>query len=321
MTDAYAMVSAATGLSASELLALAERSDDAYQSFPRRKSSGGVRWLSAPEPELKVVQRGILDVLLYQLTPHPSAHGFVPGRSILTHAQQHTGQRWVLGLDLYRFFDMTTQAQALGVLSQLTAVTPDEVALLAQLCCRHGVLPQGAPTSPCIANLVFAPADVQIQALAAEHGLSYSRYADDLALSGPELPDRLIDDIAEICGSLGHRLVPRKTRRLGSGTRQVVTGLVVNGKGQGVRAPRDLHRRLRAVLHDASQRGIDAALTLASLTLASLEGSIGWVAQTRPEQAERLWEQLERVLDAEAAAHAAEIQAVASPTTLEPTCP
>lgn len=310
VSDRYAMVCAATGHSAAELLSLADRTDSLYQRFPRRKSSGGVRWLSAPQPELKSVQRGILDGLLYQLHPHPCAHGFVPGRSIVTHARQHVGQRWVVGLDLARFFDMTTQAQAARVFSQLPTVTSDEVELLARLCSRAGVLPQGAPTSPCIANLVFTPADEQIQALATAHGLAYSRYADDLALSGPDIPDGFIDEVADICGTLGYELVPHKTRRLGSGTRQVVTGLVVNS---GVRAPRDTHRRLRAVLHDAGQRGIDAALGRAGLTLASLEGSIGWVAQTRPEQATRLWLALDAVLDAEAAAHAAKLAAIPSP--------
>ena len=267
----------ATGLGFVELEKLALQAPESYERFPRRKANGSVRWLCAPNGELKRVQRAILDELLYRLNPHPAAHGFVPGRSVVTHAALHTHCRWVVGIDIKNFFDETTESAARSVFAQMPELSPAEIDILIGLCCLNGGLPQGAPTSPCIANLYFKPADMTLQKYAENHGLSYSRYADDLAFSGAEIPADLIEFVTDVCKRLGYRLAHRKTRRLGSGLRQLVTGLVVN---KGLSVPRPLRRRLRAILHDAEKRGINAALERAELKQSALIGLIGWVSMT-----------------------------------------
>ena len=257
-----------------------------YRIYQRKKSNGKLRQISAPQSPLRQIQRVILEDYLYQLSPTPCAHGFVPGRSIFTHAQHHIGQRWVIGLDIHRFFDMTLSTHAKTVFEQLPFLSPEDHTLLTQLCCFQGRLPQGAPTSPAIANLYFADADWKILSYALEHQLDYTRYADDLAFSGPNVPEGFVAEIESICQEYGYSLARRKTRTLGSGTRQMVTGLVVNRK---LTVPKRYRRRFRAVVHNAYLNGLETALFESQLSVDSFWGAIRWIQSTHPQfEAEKI---------------------------------
>ena len=249
-----------------------ETVDRSYRSVEIAKRSGGTRRLDVPNDALKKLQRGILHKLLTRLTVHPSAHGFVAGKSIVTNARPHVGATLVLKMDLRDYFTRTTQQR---VLEYFHGIGWDEPAatLLADLCCTQGHLPQGAPTSPAVSNLVNHPMDARIEGLARSQSAVYTRYADDMTISWT-IPDnlktpvnqkRLANMVRETIGNIkglvrdyGYKLhhAP-KLRVAREHQRMQVTGLVVNKK---LALPRKTRRWLRAVEHHR-QTGQPATLS------------------------------------------------------------
>ncbi|MHC4250542.1 MAG: reverse transcriptase family protein, partial [Planctomycetota bacterium] len=214
----------AAKLSDPELDDLARGADGMYHRYPLVQK-GRARWIDAPEGRLKRVQRAILDTLLYRLDATEHAHGFVPGRSILTHARLHCGRAFVVTADVRRFFPSVRRGQVAEATGALGLDETDSARLL-KLVTRRGRLPQGAPTSPHLANLVFAPADGELASLARPSGWRYSRYADDLAFSGDGDAVVLIREVGRVVRAHGFRLSDRKTRVMPRRSRQLVTGLV-----------------------------------------------------------------------------------------------
>ncbi|MFO0918493.1 MAG: reverse transcriptase family protein [Planctomycetaceae bacterium] len=239
------------------------------------KSRGGWRLIEAPKQTLKEIQRKILTEVLEQLPPHPAAHGFRAGRSIVTNAQPHAGQFLVLKWDLRNFYPsvgfsrVTAIFRSMGYsreaaiwLARLTTTAlpanirfpqGDPAAILPYLR-RH--LPQGAPTSPALANLSAYGLDVRLSGLARSFGANYTRYADDLTFSGDERFARslkvFIPLVAQICRQERFRLHPGKRRILRAHQRQQVTGVVVN-RHPNVRR-RDFDQ-LKAVLTNCLRHG------------------------------------------------------------------
>lgn len=259
-------LASALRLSESGLVNLLEAAEQSYHRYPLRARRKRPRWIEAPKPLLKAVQRKLLEKLLYQAHPHAAAHGFYPGRSILTNASSHAGKAWVLSCDLKDFFPSTKQSMVETVLSRLHGFGEEARAAVLRLVCRRGALPQGAPTSPHLANLAFLDGDEQLNDLAGDHGLTYTRYADDMTFSGDALPDDLEERITEIVIRIGYRLAKAKTKRMGRHQCQKVTGLVVN---EGVKLPRAQRRRLRAIRRDLDTKGVDFALARSGYRSAS----------------------------------------------------
>lgn len=218
------------------------------QSIPKR--SGGRRTLQVPSPELMAVQRTLLRKVLGRLQPHDAVHGFRPGRSIVTNAKPHMGQAVVLRMDIQDFFPST---EAKRVLDYFLAIDWDPVAagLMARLTTWQNGLPQGAPTSPWLSNLVNYQMDQRLAAIAKFFDAVYTRYADDLTFS---FKDGLRQEIAGVIQCVqdalvdyGYKLHTKKKLRIARRhQRMVVTGLVVN---EGVRLPRQTRRKLRAARH------------------------------------------------------------------------
>ena len=260
-----------------------------YRRYPIPKKRGRVRWIEAPKPELKEAQSELLTSILYQLPVHDCAHGFVPHRSIITHAQNHVGKRWVITLDLADFFTSTHRGLINRyVMPLLTSHhTQARCDLMIELCLLKDRLPQGAPTSPQLSNLVFKPFDTKLARWAHEHRLTYSRYADDLSFSGAEVPQEFYRQIHSCIHP--YRLNPRKTRVLGRGSRQVVTGLVVNER---VNLPRPQRRKLRALAHRLATSGLDAVLQANTWTQDELSGHLAWLAQVNPQAYDKLFKDL-----------------------------
>ena len=276
-----------------QLLEMTREISRHYRRYTIPKKRGKVRWIEAPRPELKAVQRELLTALLYRFPVHDAAHGFVPHRSIITHAQNHVGQRWVITLDLADFFTSTHRGLINQHLAPLLAsliashCSPASQALMIDLCLLKDRLPQGAPTSPQISNIVFRNFDQKLAQWAQEHDLIYSRYADDLSFSGPQVPP---DFYRRIHGCIyPYRLNPRKTRVLGRGGRQVVTGLVVNER---VNLPRPQRRKLRALAHRLAISGRDAVLDANAWTPDELSGHLAWLAQVNHQAYEQLFSDL-----------------------------
>lgn len=244
-----------------------------YVSFEIPKKTGGTRQISAPMPRLKRAQYWVLDNILEHLEPHEAAHGFRKGRSIITNAMPHVGQDLVINMDLRDFFPSITYPRVKGLFVKM-GYSEAEAAIFALLCTeapREKIeidgttwhvaqgprrAPQGAPTSPAIANLITRLLDRRLSGLASSFGLTYTRYADDLTFSGPRPEGKrtgaFLHAVRDIVAEEGFEVHPDKTRLMRRGSRQEVTGLVVNDK---VAVSREERRRFRAWLHNAQKGG------------------------------------------------------------------
>jgi retron-type reverse transcriptase len=237
-----------------------------YRRFTIPKRSGGERVISAPMPRLKHVQHWILEHVLEPIALAAPAHGFVPGRSTVTNAVVHVGAAVVINVDLKDFFPTVTYRRVKGLFAKLGY--SEQVATVLGLVCSEpdivestldGVtyyvargprrLPQGAPTSPAITNVLCRRLDNRIAGYARARGLTYTRYADDLTLSSndPSIDvGAVLGFVRRTVAAEGFTVHPDKVRIVRRGRRQEVTGIVVNAKPGVVRAEL---RRFRALLY------------------------------------------------------------------------
>ena len=229
------------------------------------KASGGTRTLHAVSGGLKEVQRKALDKLQRDFPPSDRAHGFVPGRSIITNAIPHRRKKVVVKLDIVDFFPSIRFARVFGMFQAPPFRFGREAAMtLAQLACvpeHNGPLPQGGVLSPYVANVMCRRMDQRLASIAREHRCSFTRYADDLTFSTNDAnrldTDRLIGRVQEVVEREGFAINAPKTRVLRQSDRQIVTGIVVN---DGLNVTRRYLRSLRAILHNIEKDGIEAQL-------------------------------------------------------------
>jgi RNA-directed DNA polymerase len=269
-----------------------------YHQLLKHKSSGGLRLIEIPKPDLKRVQRRLLAGLLDKIPVHEGVHGFTKGRSVLTHAGEHVGKATVMCFDLRDFFNSIGVARIRALWRTLGY--PEGVsAALAALCTTRaprGVrerllesgsvdhrgavrlasphLPQGAPTSPALANLCAFGLDLRLDGLAWRFGARYTRYADDLVFSGAAelMPQRraLQAWVQAVAQAEGFGLNTAKTRAMPRHHRQQVTGVVVNERPNLERGAYD---RLRAQLHGLAAAGCGPETRL------RLQGQVAWASQ------------------------------------------
>jgi RNA-directed DNA polymerase len=280
------------------------------------KRTGSSRLVEAPRSRLRSVQRRLLKEIVRQIPPHEAAHGFCKGRSVGTFVAPHVGRRVVLKLDLRDFFTTITAARVTALF--LTAGYPEAVARAISGLCTNCVpstvlshpaassptpdswrarralqaphLPQGAPTSPSIANSVAFRLDARLTGLAASAGAAYTRYADDLAFSGGRNFERSVDRFLIHASAIvieeGFAIHPRKTRVMRQGVRQRLAGAVINERPNLAREAFDI---LKATLHNC--------LTHGALTQnrdghpdfrAHLLGRLAHLGSLNPERARRL---------------------------------
>jgi RNA-directed DNA polymerase len=309
----------ALGLSVSRLRWLAFHAEAAtrvhYVTFEVPKKSGGTRTLKAPHRTLAACQRWILDRIVALLPVEPEAHGFVPGRSILTNALPHAGKAVVVNLDLEDFFPSVGFRRVRAVFRRV-GYSPSVATILGLLCTecpRRTVvydgttyhvatgprgLPQGASTSPGLSNQVARRLDRRLAGLATKLGVMYTRYADDMTFSGDAAFNSkvgyLMARVRHLAEAEGFRVNEAKSRVLRQNAAQVVTGLVVNDR-PGV--PRDEVRRLRAILHRAKLEGLDAQNRHDHPNFrAWLRGKIAYVGMSRPDVGARLLAELEALV-------------------------
>jgi RNA-directed DNA polymerase len=308
----------ALGLTVSRLRWLAFHAEAAtrvhYVTFEVPKKSGGTRTLKAPHRTLASAQRWIFDRIVGLLPVEAEAHGFVPGRSILTNARPHAGKAVVVNMDLEDFFPSVGYRRVRAVFRRV-GYSPSVATVLALLCTecprrevvydgtRYYVataprgLPQGASTSPALSNQVARRLDRRLAGLASKLGATYTRYADDLTFSGDDAlgpkVGYLMARVRHLALAEGFRVNEAKSRVLRRNAAQVVTGLVVNDR-PGV--PRDEVRRLRAILHRAKLEGLDAQNRRDHPDFrAWLRGKIAYVGMARPEVGARLLAELDRL--------------------------
>jgi RNA-directed DNA polymerase len=290
-----------------------------YRMLPKR--SGGWRLLEVPEPYLVHLQRRVLHDLLDHVTPHEAACGYTQGRSLLDHVRAHMSQPMILKFDLRDFFASVRASRVHALFATLgypeavareltalcTTATPEPI--LQRMRHEGGIswaqaqrlrdahLPQGAPTSAALANLCAFRFDLRLDGLAYVLGARYTRYADDLTLSGPRSlhgnAARIERWIGRIALEEGFALNHRKTRCQPSGGRQTVCNVVVN---QRPNLRREEFDRLKAVLHRCVTQGPNGENRHGVRDWRQhLQGRVAWAAQLNPEKAQRLERLFDRI--------------------------
>lgn len=293
-------------VSEEELSDLAAPTGRHYDVFSIPKANGQRRTIQAPRPPLKKTQWRIA-ALLEPVRLHPDAHGFRRQRSILTNARLHLDKQVVINLDVKDFFPSITFERVLGCLSALGY--PRGVALLlTQLTTYRGVISTGAPTSPVLSNLICRRLDSRFANLGTRLNFRYSRYADDMTISsGDGGIVRRLPFFREILREEGFEVHEQKIRIMRQGSRQQVTGVVVNEQPN---LPRHELRKLRAVIHNCLTADLETqrirwalrekglkdpdAFDLESFRR-SLYGRVGLVRMVNPRAGNQLLEALKRV--------------------------
>jgi RNA-directed DNA polymerase len=283
------------------------------------KASGGFRLLEAPKPRLRERQRWLLRNVLAFIPPSPQAHGFVGGRDVGSFVRPHSGRALVVRLDVEDFFSSVTRARIVALFRRVgyprdvaetlanlcTVATPRHVLdahpknentesppqrFLANARLRDRHLPQGAPTSPALSNLVVWRMDTRLAALAAGFGATMTRYADDLAFSGDETFARSVRFFLPRAGAIvleeGFRLNHRKTLVMPRGHRQELCGVAISVAPNVPRRERD---RLRAILFNARKHGLESQNRDGHADFRRhLEGKIAWVEAVNARATRRL---------------------------------
>lgn len=201
-----------------------------YHNFLIPKKSGGERIISAPNDQLKIIQKRIKEIFLDKLPISIYAHGFVNGRSIVTNAIIHTKKNEVYNIDIHNFFPSITEKKVYIVFNKIMKLDNNTSKYLTNLCTYNGRLPQGAPTSPVLSNIVSKKLDKRLGAFAAKNGLNFTRYADDITFSGNRINTYQRSIIKKIIIDEGFVINKNKERLQKSYDKQIVTGLIVNDK-------------------------------------------------------------------------------------------
>jgi len=227
-----------------------------YRSFHICKSNGDLRKIDEPLPDLKQVQRWILDEILSKIEISPYAKAYVKGKSTKDNARFHRAQRVVVSLDIKNFFPSIRLRDVESVFEE-TGFTKSVSSFLANLCCLQMSLPQGAPTSPYISNIRMIEIDRLLGSYCMRNGWRYTRYADDMTFSGDINVNSLIHYASNVVYENGFMLNASKTRVARSNARQEVTGIVVN---QYMQAPRYIRKHLRQQVHYIKRFGLNSHL-------------------------------------------------------------
>jgi RNA-directed DNA polymerase len=273
-----------------------------YVTFAIPKRSGGERLIMAPKARLKRLQRRLNALLVSRLPVSEFAHGFRNGHSVRSNAEPHVGRSVILQLDLQDFFGSIHFGRVRGLLIALGYGYPVATVLAALMtdAPRQPVVvgetrffppagphacPQGAPTSPGLSNAVVVKMDRRLAGLARRYGFAYTRYADDLTFSGNDIAAahalRLLAQ--RVVQEEGFALNESKTRVTRSGSRQTVTGVVVNDV---LGLSRQERRRLRAAIHRYASA--HAAGNADPALLARLDGKLAYISMLNAGQARRL---------------------------------
>lgn len=276
------------------LYELSNHAEEHYTTIRIPKHSGGLRVIRQPDSLLKYIQRQILFRILVQIPVSDCAFAYRKGFSAADNARPHAGKDTVLKLDIHDFYENITFTAVYQHAFPETLFPPPIRTLLTHLCCYDSILPQGAPTSPCISNLVMRPFDETMKQWCGEQGITYTRYCDDMTFSGHfpgNTAREVIDKTRGFLLRLGFELNQKKTRLIRRGCRQEVTGYTVNDR---VRTSKDYRRKLRQEWYYIRKFGLEEHLkTLLGTShvtdaqknsyLQSFTGRIAHVLRTDPQ--------------------------------------
>ncbi len=259
-----------------------------YRKYKIPKKNGEYRNITEPLPSLKEIQRWILDNILTEISIHPAAKAYSQGLSIVDNARFHKKQKLVLRLDIKDFFPSIRINYVNSIFKEI-GYSKSVSKLLAELTTYNGSLPQGAPTSPMLSNIIMRRLDARVFSYARKKELRYTRYADDLIISGDFNPAEVISFLKMVIKETGFCVNTKKTRILRQSNRQIVTGVVVNKKLQ---APKDVRRKIRQELYYIKKFGLDSHMTKCDMNRANyipyLKGLAHYVLQVNSKDRDAL---------------------------------
>ena len=288
-----------------------------------QKRHDGFRLIESPKTSLKEVQQKILRDILNLIPPHGTAHGFCKGRDIISFVQPHVKKAFCLRMDMKDFFPTVSGKRVFGIFRK-AGYEPSVASLMANLCTTQthqdvvelmrppdqkgsyraaqlylpSHLPQGAPTSPALANLAAYRFDCRVNGFARSFNVSYSRYADDLLFSGDRSFSRIAKEFSITIGAIaieeGFEINFRKTRFQNSSQRQSATGVVLN---QGINLGRREFDRIKATVYNCVKHGPESQNRTGLVEFRQhLRGKIQWVQRLNPKKAERLMSMFNQII-------------------------
>lgn len=316
--DSVVALAEATGLTIGQLKFLSFHRKIAttshYVRFSVPKKSGGKRIISAPMPRLKALQYWILKNILDKFPVHDAANGFVVQRNILSNASNHIAKDVVVNIDLKDFFPTITYERVKGLFTKLGY--SEKIATILALVCTEPdreealldgrkyyiatgkrILPQGAPTSPAITNIICYKMDRRFAGMADKLQFSYTRYADDLSFSANgneqvKKVQQLLWRVKKIIKDEGFVIHPKKVKVMRKGARQEVTGIIVN-KQPGINR-KTLHR-FRALIQQISKHGLENKKWKGGNIISEMLGYANFIAQVKPMQGNKFKTQLKDI--------------------------
>lgn len=252
-----------------------------YTTFKIEKKSGGYRIINAPTGELKYIQKQLASILEKSINKKSNlAHGFIKNKSVYTNASIHRNKRFVLNVDLSNFFDSFHFGRVRGYLiKNKNFLCTEEIAtIVAQITCYNGKLPQGAPSSPVLTNLICGSLDYRLSCLAKKYKVNFTRYADDITFSTNNIYflrdyDSFMNELLVIINKSGFNLNDKKTRLQFKDSRQEVTGVVVN---KIINAPREFYKKTRAMAYSYYVNQ-ECEINGKTATLDQIEGRFGYI--------------------------------------------
>lgn len=266
------------------------RVESFYYSFDIPKKDGTLRNINAPSGTLKIIQSKLKDSLYeYQTLIRKEnnikaniSHAFEKNKSIISNARIHKNKRFIFCIDLKNFFNAFHFGRVLGffLLNRYFRLPKEVAVTIAQIACYKGILPQGAPSSPIITNLICQTLDIHVLKIAKKYKLDYTRYADDLTFSTNnkvflDIKDKFYQELKREIEKSGFSINEEKKRLIYNDSRQIVTGLVVNKK---INVPHNFYKTTRAMLHSLYTTG-EFKIDGEKGTIAQLEGRLSFIDQ------------------------------------------
>lgn len=258
-----------------------------YRTFDIRKKNGKKREISEPLPSMKDIQLWILQNILYKIPVSKYAKAYVPKLGMKAHLNLHKKQATVLSMDIENFFPSIKLEQVEEVFRSL-GYSKLISNLLAKLCCKERSLPQGAPTSPYLSNIILKEFDEDLFKYCSGNDIRYSRYADDLTFSGNSFDEKPLQEFVQLeLKKLGFRVNKDKTKSMSPHERQIVTGVVVNKFPQ---VPFEKRNTIRQEMHYIMKFGLTSHMEFKKITqtnyLDHLLGKINFILSVHPKDSE-----------------------------------
>ena len=279
------------GIRAQTLYAVSNNLGTHYRNAKLPKKSGGYRTLSIPDAVLKSIQKQIAEVLLIHMPVSRHAKAYRFGSSTVRNSKPHVGKPIVLKLDILHFFDSIRYSTVKDKVFPAEIYAEPLRILLTMLCYHKDALPQGAPSSPAITNIIMYAFDELVGRWCRERNIAYTRYCDDLTFSGDFDSEEVIRFVRQELRNMGFLLNEQKTRIQRSGQQQSVTGIVVNEK---LSIPSDYRRKLRQELYYCKKFGVSEHLRKTGLEIPEstyrmqLLGKVNYVLQITPDDQDML---------------------------------